>query len=109
MAKKQNVSCVIEDKRGRPISFGYNDYVKTNPLQAKYAKKVGRPEAIYIHAEIDAIIKAGRRIKDAYTIKIFRYDRKGRAKLACPCDICQEAIKHTPIKNIIYTVDEDEG
>ena len=98
-----NITAIIYDKKGNVLSIGYNNYTKTHPLQAKYAKEVGLEKKIYLHAEMDAIIKAGSKLEKAYMIRIFRYNNKGEPRCACPCPICREAIKHTPIKVIEHT------
>jgi len=101
--RKQEITAVIYDKRGRVISIGYNSYVKTHPMQAFYAKKTGNESRVFLHAEMDAIIKAGSRIQQAYKISIFRYTRDGKPACAKPCAVCQEALKHTPIKIVEHT------
>lgn len=57
---------------------------------------------IYVHAEIDAIIKC-KDIHHAYSIEIYRYSNHtntyGSSK---PCDICMSGIQNTPIKKITY-------
>jgi len=71
-------------------------------MQAHHAKNVGREEKIFLHAEIDAIIKC-RDISKAHKISIFRYSKDGKPMPACPCEVCQDGIKATPIKIIEYT------
>ena len=39
---RQNITAVIYDKRGRVLSIGKNQYLKTHPLQAKHAHAVGQ-------------------------------------------------------------------
>src|SRR3546814_11374162 len=58
VSKRQAVTAVAYDKSGRVISIGRNSYINTHPLQAKYANKSGNPDAIYIHSELDAIIRS---------------------------------------------------
>lgn len=83
--------------------MGKNSYLKTHPLQAKYAARVGQPKKIFLHAEIDAIIKC-EDIHLAHTIIVVRTLKNGTTGLAKPCRICAYAIKHdTPIKNIRHT------
>ena len=108
MSRKYEVTAIVKDKHGMVISRGINSYVKTHPLQAKLAKRANRPLAIFLHAECDAIIKAGHKIKDAYTIEVYRFDRDGKPKLAKPCPICMSLIKTTPIRRIIYTEEEND-
>lgn len=80
------------DKRGRLISCATNNYTKTHPTQAHYAKMVGHPERQFLHAEILAGIRAkGRQI---HTLKVWRYGNNGELLCAKPCPICQEAIKN---------------
>lgn len=102
MKTHQNIIATIYDKRGRVLSIGKNSYRKTHPFQSKMAIKVGKPELIYLHAEIAALIK----LKDwtkAYKIKIERYGKDGQPLLAKPCIICQEAINNSGIKIIEHT------
>ena len=99
---RYNVSAIIVDKRNRILSIGKNSYVKTHPLQAKHAKRVGKENAIFLHAEIQAIIKC-RNIEDAHKIIVARYDSKGQPRLAKPCDICMDALRSFGITKIEHT------
>ena len=103
MKRKYCITAIIRDKCGCVISKATNSYIKTHPVQAKYAKKVGKEEKVYLHAEVLAILRAGKKIKKAFSIEIFRFDERGNTKLAKPCPICMELIKTTPIKEIRYT------
>ena len=98
---RYKVVAKIYDKAGNLLSYGVNSYVKTHPLQAHYAGIVGQPYRIYLHAEIQAIIRA--RGKDMYKIKIERYNSKNQPANACPCPVCQLAIKEAGIKIVEYT------
>lgn len=98
----ENCTAIIYDKRGRILSIGKNSYVKTHTIQAKYAKRVGLDEKIYIHAEIDAIVKC-KNIDKAHKILVMRTLKSGRYGLAKPCPICADAINDTPIKEIEWT------
>jgi len=96
---KQQVGCVITNKQGRIISKGHN-MMKTHPMQKRYAKKAGNEMAIYLHAEMSALVKC----RDVpHTIYISRRMKNGETGLAKPCPICAMAIKEAGIKNIIYT------
>lgn len=98
---RHSITAIAHDSRGRVISIGHNSYVKTHPLQASLAQKCGQPQKIYLHAEIDAIIKA-KRVK-IHTLKIFRIGKNGQYLNAAPCAICQSAIKQVKIKYVIHT------
>lgn len=101
------LTAIIYDRRGRVLSIGKNSYIKTHPLQAKIARKVGQKDKIFLHAEIHAITRCAN-LEKAYRMVITRYNKQGKQRLAKPCEVCQEAIMTmTPIKRIDYTVDED--
>jgi len=105
MAKKRkqyNLTATIFDKRGRVLSRGENSYWKTHPMQIHLAKKVGREDAIFLHAEIAALV----RLKDwskAHKIRVERYGNDGQPLLAKPCEICNAALKKAGIEVIEHT------
>lgn len=92
MKKKFSVTAVIYDKRGRVLSIGKNSYKKTHPLQAEYARRAGEPHKVFLHAEIDAIVKC-LDLSKAEKIVVFRHTEDGSPANARPCSICQHAIK----------------
>ena len=101
MSKRRQHTAIIYDKQGRVLAIGQNSYIKTHPLQAHHAKRVGKEEAVFLHAEIHAITRCPD-LSKAHKIQIFRY-RKGKPALSAPCPICVDAIKATPIKVIEHT------
>lgn len=104
MSKKHHLKATIFDKRGNVISTGENSYTKTHPYQFTLAKKIGRPNAIYIHAEVAALIKLSKKEKQkAHRIFIERYDANGNPVLAKPCKACQLALEEAGIKIIEHT------
>ena len=102
MSVKQMLTAVIYDKRGKVISVGQNSYVKTHPLQAKHAAKVGTPDRQFLHAEIHAIVKC-KDLTRAHKIFVSRWDRKGRPALAKPCPVCMSAIEAAGIEIVEHT------
>lgn len=100
--KRYEVVATCYDKRGRILSKGTNSYTHTHPIQAMYAKRAGDDLKVYLHAEVLAIIKA--RGKPIHKIKVERYDQTGLPRNACPCRVCQLAIKEAGIKVIEYTI-----
>ena len=101
-SNRQLLSAAIYDRKGRVLSVGQNSYVKTHPLQAKMAKAVGEHDKIFLHAEIESLV----RLKDwarAHRIVVTRYNRLGNPATAKPCRICQYAIKLAGIKHISHT------
>jgi tRNA(Arg) A34 adenosine deaminase TadA len=99
--KKYNLTAIITDKRGNILSIGKNSYIKTHPMQAKFAKKNGKEGAIYLHAEIAAIVKC-KDIKNAHKITVMRIEN-GIEKIAKPCNICMAAITSVGINYIEHT------
>ncbi|MEK9913396.1 MAG: hypothetical protein VW580_05680, partial [Flavobacteriaceae bacterium] len=92
----------LYDKRGRKLAVGKNSYTKSHPLQGKFAEEVGKPDAIFLHAEIDAL----RKCKDWTAIRkivVERYDRDGNPRLAKPCRVCQHAIDSIGIPIVEFT------
>jgi len=99
------VGAIITDRKGK-IGAAANNTTKTQPIQAKIAKTVGRLLCCQMHAEIAALVKCKFDV-NATTIYIARVLKNGKSALAKPCPICDEAIKMTNIKNVFYTKDED--
>jgi deoxycytidylate deaminase len=98
---RQNIIATIYDRKGRILSVGKNSYQKSHPKQAYFANKVGRPQKIFLHAELAAIIRCK---GEPYKIKVERFGKNGNTMLAKPCVICQLAIQEAGIKVIEYTL-----
>ena len=101
MSKKRfQLTALAYDKRGRLLSVGRNSYVKTHPLAGYYGKKSGRPDAIYLHAELDALIKARGNV---HKLVVVRYNAHGEPVNAKPCKGCQLALKDFGVKHVSHT------
>lgn len=108
--KPFNLTAIIKDKKGNILSIGKNNYFKSHPLMTKLASKIGKHDTkkIFIHAEIDAIIKC-KNFDKAYSIEIYRLDRTNSFYMPSrPCIICATSILETPIRKIIYCDDNKE-
>lgn len=104
---QHHLRAIIYDKRGRILSIGENSYVKTHRVMFSLGRSVGKPKAIFLHAEIDAIVKC-REIQNAHRIVVMRFTPNGY-RLAKPCEICMEGIeKLTPIKIVEWTTNEED-
>lgn len=98
--KYQDITALAYDKKGRLLAVGRNSYTRTHPLQAKYSARAGKPLAIYLHAELNALIKAGRKI---HRLVVMRYNKDGSPALAKPCKACQLAIKDFGVRYVEHT------
>jgi deoxycytidylate deaminase len=103
MKSRHVVTATIYDKRGRELASAVNSYTKTHPDMKKFADAVGRPFKQFLHAEVAAIIKAQKK-GIPYSIRIERYTKDGNPANACPCPVCQLAIKEAGIKEVTFTV-----
>lgn len=92
--KRYRIIATCYDKHGRKLSEGINSYTKTHPIQKHFAELVGEPAKIYLHAEIQAILRAGD--KQIHRINISNVS----GAWAEPCKICQAAIKAYGISRI---------
>jgi deoxycytidylate deaminase len=84
------------------ISIGVNQ-LKSHPLQAKFGIN---SDAIFLHAEIDAIRNALKRVTpldlQGATLYVAR-TKNGIVKMSKPCNGCQRAIMHFNIPNVYWT------
>jgi len=93
------IACAL-DKKGKVLAIRTNDYECSHPLQKHFAVLVGKPEAIFLHAEIAALIAAK---KEVHKLLIARVDKNGKPLPAKPCPICEKAIEAFGVKEIEYT------
>lgn len=100
----QNITAIIYDKKGKVLSVGKNSYIKTHPRQAKHANKVGLPEKIFLHAEVDAIVRCAD-LSRAHRILVTRVTRNGEYGNAKPCPVCVSAIEEAGIKVMEWSND----
>jgi deoxycytidylate deaminase len=99
---KYRLCAIITDKKDNILSIGYNSYIKTHPRQAYYAEKTGNSHRIFLHAELDALVKIPYGLVPS-SIFIARVSKNKKPLLAKPCEICLMAIQDAGIKNIYYT------
>lgn len=101
MSKGQRVEAYAYAKNGRLLAVGRNSYTKTHPEQARCAEIAGQPKKQYLHAEIDALVKAKSQV---YKLFIVRYGKRvGETRLAKPCPVCEIAINNHQVKLVEYT------
>lgn len=102
MTTKYTITAWCFDKQGKCLSTATNSYKKTHPLQAYFAKRVGHPHKIYLHAELAAILRV-KYTDRIHSIRILRMSKNLQLALAKPCPICMEAIKAFGIEHISYS------
>lgn len=99
--KHRHAACLIY--KGKIISIGINRR-KSHPLQKKFQT---RPSRIYLHAEIDAIIKAinkhGTSILKDCELNVLRLTKAGKVGNSKPCLGCTKAIKAFGITKVNWT------
>ena len=95
------------------ISVGVN-VMRSHPIQKKYGKN---DEAIYLHAEINAIVnslnhvdKDDLRKADLYVYRVKKDTNDPKRQhwvdgLSCPCEGCMSAIDAFNIKRVIHSTD----
>lgn len=103
---RHKIGAVIAKGR-KVISTGFNTISKSHPLQAYYASCVGRKEAIYLHAEVAAIVASKACVGDleGCTMYVFRRGLDGNIRMSRPCRSCLKALKDFGICTIVYTSD----
>ena len=82
------VAAIIE-KNGKIISKAYNNREKNNKIIS--------------HAEVNAILKASKKLKNK-----FLFDCNMYVTLK-PCSMCENIIKQSRIKNVYYVLDKPEN
>lgn len=105
---RQRLWAVATDKRGKILAEAGNSFVQSHPLQASYAKRAGREQACFLHAEMAMIVKMLRSKVDCARVAnvfIARADKQGNPMLAKPCKICQMALDSIGVvmDNVIFT------
>lgn len=84
---RYQITAIILDKKGRPLSIGKNSYTKTHPIMARESAKHGEPYKVFLHAEIDAIVRC-KDMSKATRIVVMRFDANGLPVNSKPCPIC---------------------
>lgn len=98
---RHSLTAYAYDKRETLIGSGSNSYTKTHPLMSYFGQQVGAKNQPYIHAELAALLKCGR--KKPYRLFIKRIKKDGTTGNAKPCIICERAIKAWGVQHVVYT------
>jgi tRNA(Arg) A34 adenosine deaminase TadA len=90
------------NKRGHLIARAANSYTRTHPIQAKYAQMAGKPDSIFVHAEVACLLRAGD--TPVHKLVVERYHKAtGQPLNAKPCPICQLAIADWGVEIVEHT------
>jgi tRNA(Arg) A34 adenosine deaminase TadA len=100
---KHLITATIYDRKGRILAHEQNNYMRTHPIQAKFAAKAKQPLRVFLHAEIAALVKL-REGQKPYKIHIERKRKDGTFAIAAPCDVCRAAIRHWGIQHVSYSL-----
>ncbi len=112
VARMRLAACLVY--KNNIIAVGTNKK-KSHPLQRKFGKNV---DSIFLHAEIDCILNALKRVDPKelkkYVLYVQRIKRKDTysknyfiSGLAKPCIGCQKAIAQFEIKQVYYSLNND--
>ena len=94
----KHAACVVY--KGRIVSTAVNTD-KSHPLQKKYGRyKTG---AIYLHAELYALIKASSKLSKKQFKRASLYVIRNGMQGSKPCRGCQEAIKAFGVSKIFHS------
>lgn len=89
--------------RGQVLSTGVNQR-KTHPIMAKLQKN---PERVFLHAEVDAIIRTinlhGVDILQDCAIYVLRTTKSGKVAGSQPCQGCQQFIDSVGIQHVYWS------
>ena len=89
--------------KNRILSLG-NNRRKTHPMMAKFQKRADR---IFLHAEVDAVIKTisryGNEILADCDLYVLRVTKTGKVAGSKPCAGCQRMISAFDIKNVYWS------
>lgn len=99
------IGAVIIDKSGEVLAVGCNKQ-KSHPLQAAYneRRELDTPDIPHwIHAEIDALVKARHVNLSGGSIFVYRETRRGELAMSRPCGACMTALRDAGIRRIFYT------
>lgn len=105
------IAAITHKKLDAPVIA--TNALKSHPFQRRFAKN---SDAIYLHAETNAIRQALRHLNAEDLAKSHLYvarakinpiSREWEMGMACPCSGCQKAIVTFDIENVFFTLDGD--
>ena len=104
-SSKKRVGAILLYKN-KIVATGVNKDTKTHPLQARFAQLAGLGDKIYLHAEIDALIKLRTQADTIVVARLGGHNGGEELRNAKPCNICKLALREAGIKKVCYTTDD---
>tara|TARA_X000000950_G_scaffold283458_1_gene384329 strand:+ start:2671 stop:3063 length:393 start_codon:yes stop_codon:yes gene_type:complete len=99
---KKKVGAVLL-KKNRVIATAVNLETKTHPIQALWAEKVGRPEKIFLHAELSALIKAKEKADKIIVARLGGLNYT-ELRMSKPCPVCSAYLHDCGVEHIYYSI-----
>jgi deoxycytidylate deaminase len=100
-AKRYIILAKAYDKKGNLLAVGENSYKKSNPVMKYFAEQAGLPAKIYLHSEVQALLRC--KDKKVYKLTVERYTANGQPANAKPCPVCSLALNAWGVTEIEYT------
>ncbi len=88
------LGCVVV-KKGRVVSFGWNDMARTHPKAKTYGN--------FLHSELHALIGLSQKESKGADVYVYRETRNGVLAQSRPCPICYAALRQAGIRNVCFT------
>lgn len=87
----KHAACIVH--RGSVLCIGHNK-LKTHPMMQQFTDN---PKKVYLHAEIDAIVKFvrsyGTELLSKCELYVLRLNKRGEIASSRPCPVCAKAIE----------------
>jgi len=97
----RHAACIVH--KDRVLSVGTAKY-KSHPIMQRYQSV---PEQIYLHAEVDAILRAANRfgteILKNSSLHVLRLTKGGAVSLSKPCVVCERVINAFEIPHVHWS------
>ena len=92
--------CALVVDKNRVISVGYNS-PKTHPISSETVQQ-------QLHAEMDAVLRAGEEALIGAEVIIARCKPSGKPGLAKPCSVCEGVLRRAGVRRVFYTENSDD-
>jgi len=117
MARKEAASGVFHMRHGAVLVKGGSIINKScnSPNFSLFMKRfcfkkapIKRNSMATRHAELMCVLGLDKSKTNGATICVVRINNQGKFMMSRPCELCMEVMKFTGIRNVIYSINEDE-